>query len=225
MSWIYLDKPAGIRSIESLRIVKKHIKVKCGIWGILDEFACGLLPIATESTTKEIHKYNYEVQKEYIFTVQLGIATDTGDSTGQVIKESSIIPDYCSIVNILNKFIGNISQKPPIFSNILVNGVRSHQLARQGKQFQLPSRLVNIYDLKIINYNYDQVTFSTWVGSGTYIRSLAQDISESLNTVGHLIYLRRNSIKIQDKIIIPTIDLFFFQKQLNKKDNLLKILN
>ena len=217
MTWIYLNKPSGIRSIRTLNIIKKKLQVKCGVWGILDEFAQGLLPIATEDTTKLIDKNNDKVIKTYTFTVQWGTMSDTGDYTGSIIANSTHIPSLDDILSILQDFIGDINQIPPIYSNIKINGVRAHQLARQGESFEMKSRLVKIFDLKVCYHNENKTTFKVEVGHGTYIRSLAQDIAIKLGTVGHLIYLRRESVQIEGLTIIPTIDLdYFIEKSENK---------
>ena len=212
MSWIYLDKPEGIRSVQCLSLVKKKIKVKCGIWGILDEFACGLLPIATEQDTKNIDKYKDTCQKQYIFTVRWGSETNTGDLTGEIINTCNIMPTEAMILSIIPKFIGSIEQIPPAFSNIRINGIRAHQLARQGQQVIMPPRKVQIFDLQLMEVQADGATFSVWVGNGTYIRTLAMDMAKSLGTGGHLIYLRREAVKVDDIIIKPTITLEEFLK-------------
>jgi tRNA pseudouridine55 synthase len=212
MSWIYLDKPQGIRSIQCLSLVKKKIQVKCGIWGILDEFACGLLPIATEQDTKNIDKYKDICQKQYIFTVQWGVETDTGDLTGSPVAHHNHRPLEGDITAIIPQFIGSIQQIPPVYSNIRINGVRAHQLARQGATVNMPPRTVEIFDLKLLSAHQDTATFSVWVGHGTYIRTLAMDMAQSLGTVGHLIYLRREAVKIDHLLIEPTITLDDFLK-------------
>ena len=207
MAWIYLDKPEGLRSVQCLNLIKKKIKVKCGIWGILDEFACGLLPIATQKDTKNIDKNNGVCKKQYIFTVQWGTCTDTGDHTGTITEQSSVVPSLESIENILSHFIGSIEQIPPIFSNIKINGVRAHQLARQGATIELKPRTVEIFSLEIMDHSPTNTTFKVWVGSGTYIRSLAMDMAYKLGTQGHLIYLRREAVDDGEKIIYPSITL------------------
>jgi tRNA pseudouridine55 synthase len=213
MAWIYLNKPSGIRSITALNLIKKKLNVKCGVWGILDEFAQGLLPIATESTTKLIDQYKDEVIKKYTFTVQWGAMTDTGDYKGKIIGTNPNTPTIEQIKSIIPNFIGEITQIPPIYSNIKINGVRAHELARQGENVAMPSRSVKIIDLILIHHNYNETTFAVEVGHGTYIRSLAQDIAIQLNTLGHLIYLRREWVRVKDEIFMPTIDLDYFITQ------------
>ena len=205
--WIYLDKPEGIRSVPCLNIIKKAINVKCGIWGILDEFASGLLPIATESDTKNIDKYNDQCKKQYIFTVQWGQATDTGDLTGQIIETSDHRPNQEDILKIIPQFIGSITQIPPVFSNIKINGTRAHQLARQGVVINMPPRIVQIYSLELLESDGHRAKFSVWVGHGTYIRSLAMDIGKTLGTCGHLIQLRREAIEVNGSLIYPNVSM------------------
>jgi tRNA pseudouridine55 synthase len=171
-----------------------------------------LLPIATEQDTKTIDKYKDTCQKQYIFTVQWGASTNTGDLTGTVIHTCDIRPTEPMILSIIPQFIGSIQQIPPMFSNIRINGVRAHQLARQGESVEMPPRTVEIFDLQLLSWSQEDATFSVWVGHGTYIRTLAMDMAQSLGTLGHLIYLRREAVKVNDIIIKATITLEEFLK-------------
>ena len=217
MAWIYLNKPPGIRSVKALNIVKKKLNLKkAGIAGILDEFAGGLLPIATNETTKSIDIYKDTILKQYIFTIQWGIKTNTGDYTGNIIEQNNPIITEKAINDIIPDCIGFINQTPPIFSNIKINGVRAHQLARQGIVVNMASKTVFIKSLELINHYNNHSTFKVTVGNGTYIRSLGEDLAKKLNTFGHLIYLYRSKIIINEQEIIPTIDLNYFI-ELNQK--------
>lgn len=221
MAWIFLHKPSGIRSVQCLTLIKKALKLKkAGIAGILDEFACGLLPIATDETTKLIDIHKDIILKEYIFTIKWGSKTDTGDYTGSIIEENINKPLEQDILNIIPSFIGKIQQIPPLYSNIRVNGIRAHQLARQGKDIVMEPREVFIQNLILIVNDDENATFKVTVGHGTYIRSLANAISTSLNTVGHLSYLYRSKIIIKNNEWIPTIDLQYFNNKLLNSRNI-----
>lgn len=194
--WIFIDKPKGLTSYGVVNVIKKLLprKYKIGHGGTLDPLAEGVLPIALGEATKTV-QFVMNKAKTYSFTITFGQATSTGDSEGEVMATSSYMPSEQEIIDILPSFIGQIKQIPPQYSAIKINGQRAYKLAREGKNVQMPSREVTIYDLKLINYSYanKQVAFLAKVGKGTYIRSLGIDIAEKLKAAGYISYLRREA--------------------------------
>ena len=193
--WIILDKQVGISSRAAVTNISRMLKIKkVGHGGTLDPLASGVLPIAVGEATKVI-SFVQDKKKRYSFTIKWGETTETDDLEGSVLEKSEIRPDIKQIKAIIPSFIGQILQKPPIYSAIKVNGQRSYKLARKKIEVNHEYRKVNIYDLflkKIINL--DTAQFEVKCGKGTYVRSLAKDIAEKLNTKGHIIQLRRLSV-------------------------------
>ena len=190
--WIFIDKPIGLTSNSLLQKVRLNLgRVKAGFVGTLDPLASGCLPIAVGHATKVINLAE-KVDKEYIFTICWGKQTDTGDLEGKVIKEKKEFPLNYNIKKILPNFVGTIQQTPPRCSSIKINGLRAYTLARKKIGFELKKREVKIFSLKLLKQlSLDKAEFYVKCSSGTYIRSLAESISEALGTVGVLIQLRR----------------------------------
>lgn len=198
---LFIDKPEGITSSTVDKICKRILKAsgieinKIGHIGTLDPFASGLLPIALNGATKLIQYFGWNNIKTYLFTVQFGIKTNTGDITGNIIETSNIIPDIDSINSVLPKFIGEIEHTPHAFSAVKINGKKAYELARNGIIPNIKAKKITIYYLKLVNQinNYKFVCEAS-VSSGTYIRSLVEDISNALGTMGCTVALRRTSI-------------------------------
>ena len=167
---------------------------KAGLEGILDPFANGLLIAATNNATRFL-KYFLELNKVYKASLKLGTETDTLDLSGKVIK--NIRPPLLKkreVEKVLEKFKGRITQKPPVYSNIKINGIPARKLIRKKANIELNSREVMIYDISLIDLSDGLIKFRTSVKSGTYIRSLGKDIAYALGTIGHLESLERVSI-------------------------------
>ena len=185
---------------------------KIGHIGTLDPFASGLLPIALNGATKLIQYFKWANTKTYLFTIQFGIKTNTGDITGQIIEKSNIIPDIEDVKKILNKFIGKIEQKPHAFSAIKISGKKAYEFARKGIIPNIKSKKVIISTLKLVKQiSHDKYMFEAAVSSGTYIRSLSEDIAQSLGTVGCTTTLRRT--------IVGRFNMGFSLDYLSKKCN------
>ena len=193
--WIILDKQIGMSSRTAVTKISKILKIKkVGHGGTLDPLASGVLPIAVGEATKVI-SFIQDKKKSYSFTIKWGETTETDDLEGAVLERSDVRPNIKQINSVIPSFIGQILQKPPIYSAIKVNGQRSYKLARKNIEVNHKFRKVEIYDLilkKIINL--DKAEFEVKCGKGTYVRSLAKDIAEKLNTKGHVIQLRRLSV-------------------------------
>ena len=193
--WIILDKQIGISSRTAVTKISKILKIKkVGHGGTLDPLASGVLPIAVGEATKVI-SFIQDKKKSYSFTIKWGETTETDDLEGAVLERSDVRPNIKQINSVIPSFIGQILQKPPIYSAIKVNGQRSYKLARKNIEVNHEFRKVEIYDLilkKIINL--DKAEFEVKCGKGTYVRSLAKDLAEKLHTKGHVIQLRRLSV-------------------------------
>ena len=193
--WIILDKQIGISSRTAVTKISRILKIKkVGHGGTLDPLASGVLPIALGEATKVI-SFIQDKQKYYSFTIKWGETTETDDLEGAVLERSEVRPNIKQINSIIPSFIGEILQKPPIYSAIKVNGQRSYKLARKNIEVKHEYRKIEIYDLilkKIVNR--DKAEFEVKCGKGTYVRSLAKDLAEKLHTKGHVIQLRRLSV-------------------------------
>ena len=189
---LLLNKPTGITSNAALSRVKRVLRTKsAGFAGTLDPMATGVLPIALGEATKCL-PYIEDVDKSYEFTVRWGIATDTLDTEGKMIAENPVRPTENNIKNILPQFTGQISQIPPAFSAIKINGQRAYDLARAGEAPEMKARIVTIHALELVEIaSADHATFRVTCSKGTYIRSLAQDMAYALGALGHLTGLTR----------------------------------
>jgi len=198
--WINIYKPRGISSAKAVSLVKRIFKgSKVGHTGTLDVEAEGVLPIAIGAATKLVDIL-INAKKQYAFTIKFGAKTDTADNTGKVIEATEHIPSQGECHEVCAKFLGIIEQIPPAYSALKINGQRAYKLARQDRQVQLNKRNINIYDLKCTNYDQKQGTASyiCKCSKGTYIRTLAEDISLSLQSLGFVIELRRLRVGMFD---------------------------
>lgn len=208
--WIILDKPQNISSNQILRKIQYllHAK-KAGHIGTLDPFATGVLPLAFGEATKLI-PYLEKKDKTYEFTLKFGAETSTDDTEGNIVSTSDKIPSKEEILQILPQFIGQISQTPPKYSAIHINGERAYELARKGAEFTLPSRTVLIKELILLEYKKEdkEAKFSVTCSSGTYVRTLGHDIAKALGSCGHLTALRRTKngfFSLTDTILLDNL--------------------
>lgn len=197
---ILVDKPAGISSFGVVAKVRGFLKakfghkVKVGHTGTLDPFATGLLIILSGKMTKKSNEF-LKLDKEYEATLKLGFVSNTGDVEGELTKvRDDLVPTRDEIEGALKSFVGVISQTPPKYSAIKINGVRAYKLARKNQDFEIPSREVTIYGIEILGYKYPELSLSCKVSSGTYIRTLAEDIGKELGTGAYLTVLRRTQV-------------------------------
>ena len=196
---IFVDKPAGMTSFGAVARVRRILsqregrKVKVGHTGTLDPFATGLLILLAGKATKRAPELTKK-DKVYEATIRLGEISTTGDPEGEITKTGKAIPDREKVETTLKQFVGEIQQTPPAFSAIKVNGQRAYKLARAGKEVDIPSRTVTIYSLDIIDYSTPELTIRTQVSSGTYIRTLSEDIGKALGCGAYCSKLRRTQI-------------------------------
>ena len=167
---------------------------KIGHSGTLDPLAAGVLPVYLGQATRLI-EYGDNGIKTYHAEFALGFATDTEDSTGEVVA-SAAVPDLSAedISAVLASFCGDIEQTPSRYSAINVNGVKAYKLARQNADFTLPGRRVTIYEIRLLSYQNGRGVIAVTCSKGTYIRSLARDIAYRLGSVAHLVDLERYRI-------------------------------
>ncbi|MBZ2173830.1 tRNA pseudouridine(55) synthase TruB [Schnuerera sp. xch1] len=213
---INLFKPKGITSHEAVKKMRKTLGIKkIGHTGTLDPNATGVLPLCIGKGTR-ISEYLLDVEKEYVGELTLGIATDTQDAYGRILKYSSKKVDEESIRLAFESFKGEIEQIPPMYSALKHKGKKLYELARKGQTIERPPRKVNIYDLKIDKIlNNKKIIFHVKCSKGTYIRTLCDDIGQFLGTYGYLSYLMR--IGVGDFIINDSVSIDYI-KRLDKKE-------
>ena len=193
--WLILDKPLGLTSTQALGKTRRLLGgKKAGHGGTLDPLATGILPLAFGEATKLI-PYVMDGDKEYEFTVRWGECRATDDAEGVVTATSDVRPTEAQIRAALPAFVGVISQKPPAFSAIKVQGERAYDLARAGEVVDLAARDVTIYSLELLEMpDADSASFRASCGKGMYVRSLARDLAERLGTRGYVSALRRTKV-------------------------------
>ena len=192
--WINLDKPLHLTSTQAMAKVRRIFDAqKAGHAGTLDPLATGILPIALGEATKTI-PFIQDRHKVYEFTVTWGEQRTTDDMEGDIIEASDVRPTPDDITDILPEFTGHIQQVPPQFSAIKVDGQRAYDLARDGQEVDLKSREVFIEDLQLLEARPDEADFVMTCGKGTYVRSLARDMSLKLGTFGYVSALRRTEV-------------------------------
>ncbi len=212
---LLIDKPAGMSSFGVVAQVRRKLsdkagmievkgkdgvvrqkrkKVKVGHTGTLDPFATGLLILLVSKGTKRAGEF-LKLDKEYIATVRLGANSTTGDLEGeiteQVVREK---PNKEAVEKCVENFVGENWQTVSAFSAVKINGQRAYKLARAGKEVEMPRRKVQIYELEILDYAWPELTIRCKVSSGTYIRTLGEDIGKALGVGGYLTALRRTEV-------------------------------
>ncbi len=192
--WVAFNKPRGLTSTQSIGKVRRLMGAgKAGHAGTLDPMATGILPIALGEGTKTV-SYMVDADKAYDFTVTWGENTDSWDAEGEVTATSDVRPILSDITAALPEFVGDISQIPPRYSAIKVDGKRAYDLMRSGEDVTLKARTVRVDSLSVLEHNNDSVTLRVECGKGTYVRSIARDLAARLGTCGHVTYLHRTRV-------------------------------
>ena len=187
---ILIDKPQGMTSFGVVARLRRVLsnqagkKVKVGHTGTLDPFATGLMIIVTGKKCREAETFT-KLDKWYEAEIILGKNSSTGDPEGEITDVSNYEPSLEEVQRVISQFVGKIEQ---------INGERAYKLAREGKQVEIPKRLIEIYSLELLAYEYPKLKIRTHVSSGTYIRTLAVDIGEKLGTGAYCENLRRTKI-------------------------------
>ncbi|NLY08980.1 MAG: tRNA pseudouridine(55) synthase TruB [Tissierellia bacterium] len=191
---LVIDKPSGFTSHDIVSIARRALKTKkIGHTGTLDPDATGILVLCVGKATKLV-PYGTAAGKTYETTLKLGTRTDTYDKSGEVIDQSNKLVSSEDVINVINTFIGEQKQIPPMYSAIKIDGKKLYDLARRGITVEREARniaIYNIYDIKIF---FPHVSFVVECSSGTYIRSLIDDIGQKLGTWAHMVQLRRTSV-------------------------------
>jgi tRNA pseudouridine55 synthase len=194
---LLIDKEEGITSYDVIRKLKKVLErgQKIGHAGTLDPFATGLLVILLGRATKLMDTF-HTLDKEYEVTAKLGYATDTQDVTGKVINENSTVKPTKEDIDLAIKdsLLGNIVQIPPMYSAKKVDGKRSYDLAREGKSVVLAGKEVTIREFSVLSYVYPNITCRVLCSTGTYVRTLINDLGIKVGTFATATELRRISI-------------------------------
>lgn len=193
--WLILDKSYDLGSTEAVSKLRWLFDAqKAGHAGTLDPLATGILPIAFGEATKTV-AYVQDGRKTYRFTTRWGEATQTDDREGEVTERSDVRPSREDIEAILPDFTGTISQVPPAYSAVKIDGQRAYDLAREGEVVDVPAREVTIDSLSLIDMpSTDEAIFEAVTSKGTYVRALARDMARALGTVAHISSLRRTAV-------------------------------
>lgn len=200
--WTSSDVVVKVRQILRNHFNTKNVKV--GHLGTLDPAGSGVLPIVFGNATK-LFDYFQNGDKIYRTTFTFGSTTDTLDSFGKIIDNSTIIPNIGEITGVIKDFIGDIEQLPPKYSRISVDGIRACDASRKGRDIDLPTRNVKIFAIDILDYSNNVLSLDVHCSGGTYIRSLCRDLAERLNTVAYMssiIRLENKGFKIENSVTI-----------------------
>ena len=202
-------KPTGITSFDVVRIIRKISNVKkVGHAGTLDPEASGVLPVCIGRATKAID-YIMGDFKIYEAELKLGVITDTYDREGKILRENEVNVSDDEITEVINSFIGEIKQIPPMYSALKVNGKKLYELARAGIEIEREARTITIYGIDIMDIKSPYVKFRVKCSKGTYIRSLCYDIGEILKCGGMMWNLQRiatGPFHIEDAINIEDLN-------------------
>ena len=196
---LIIDKPKGITSYDVIRNLKKDFPkgTKIGHAGILDPFATGLLIVMVgREATKLMDKF-HTLKKRYVVEAQLGFCTDTQDITGKILRLSQVgnIPTLQSIQNVIDEnFCGSILQTPPNYSAKKIGGRKAYELAREGQHIELKPKQIEIYECKVREYEYPKLILEILCSTGTYVRTVVNDIGEKLGVYATSVELRRTNI-------------------------------
>lgn len=198
---LYIDKPLHWSSFDAVKRVRGALlrrlglkKMKVGHAGTLDPLATGVMIVCTGKATKRIDELQAHV-KEYIATIALGATTPSFDletSIDATFPTAHITREL--VEDVLTRFTGRIEQVPPAFSACKIDGKRAYKIARKGKEVNLKAKVLVIDEIELLEYSQQSITIRVVCSKGTYIRALARDIGEALNSGGHLTALRRTRV-------------------------------
>lgn len=198
---VLLDKPQGLTSFTAASIMKRAYGTKrVGHTGTLDPLATGVLPVLVGRATR-LCSYILESDKRYLASVKLGITTDTLDITGKVLTETTPKVTKEQLIEALKKFKGTISQVPPMYSAIRVDGKHLYDIAREGGEVERAAREVTIHKIELLSFSGEEFTIDVTCSKGTYIRTLADDIGKAVGCGAAMTALRRietAGFKIED---------------------------
>lgn len=204
---LLLDKPIGITSNAALQRVKRLFNAnKAGHTGSLDPLATGMLPLCLGEATK-ISSFLLSADKEYQAGLKLGVNTDSADADGNVVQTRPV-EEYSEsrVREVLESFLGQSTQIPPMHSAIKQNGQPLYKLAHQGIEVERKPRDITIHSLKLLRFEDDELDIAVRSSKGTYIRTLSEDIGEALGCGAHITALRRTSVGTLDEHPMHTLE-------------------
>lgn len=206
---VVVNKPAGLTSRDVVNKLNHIFNTKkIGHTGTLDPLATGVLVCLVGSYTKLVDEIT-SLNKEYVAEIKLGIKTDTGDVTGNILESSDVKVMDSKVKEVFESFPKKYMQSVPAYSAVKINGKKLYEYARSGQRIDLPKREVNIFELELLNINDDIIKFRALVSKGTYIRSLIEDICESIGTIGtmnSLIRTKQGSFSLSDSYNLESIE-------------------
>lgn len=195
-------------------------KIRVGHTGTLDPLATGLMVLVVGNYTKRAQEFS-KLDKTYEVTMKLGETSTTGDAEGNITPFPGYAPgnevEEGLIAEVLEGFVGVSEQVPPAYSAIKVGGKRAYKLAREGKKVEMKPRIIKIYAIADVFIKYPEVKFTTKVSSGTYIRSLVEDIGKKLGTGAYMTALRRTEVgdfSIEEAVSLSSLNIRETHKQL-----------
>ena len=205
---LFINKPQGLTSRDVVNQISKiKKKKKVGHTGTLDPLATGVLIICLGKYTKLVEELTSS-EKEYIATMKLGIKTDTGDITGNILEKKEVTVSQNEIEKSFQAFPKEYIQTVPIYSAVKVNGKKLYEYAREKKSVELPKRKVWIKNLEILHIKKDKIIFKTIVSKGTYIRSLLEDLAKSFNelaTMESLVRTKQGKVSLENCLELKDI--------------------
>jgi len=209
---LYLDKPLHWSSFDAVKRVRgimarrlKIKKMKVGHAGTLDPLATGVMIVCTGRATKRIDELQAHT-KEYVATIALGATTPSFDLETEI--DATYPTEHITremVENVLTKFTGRIEQVPPAFSACKIDGKRAYKMARKGKEVELKAKILVIDEIELLEYSQQSIVVRVVCSKGTYIRALARDIGQALNSGGHLTALRRTrvgDVRVEDCLTV-----------------------
>lgn len=208
--FLLIDKDQGWTSHDVVAKVRNTVGGKVGHAGTLDPMATGLLVLAVGGATRLL-RFVQGAEKEYVATALFGVATDSLDADGSILSRDPLPVTKDDVEAVMERFRGDIFQMPPMVSARKVEGKRLYELAREGKVVERESRPVTIHSLELVEIapsDYPEVTFRTVCSTGTYIRTLADDIARALGGRAHLTALRRvrnGSMRVEDAVTVDEV--------------------
>ncbi|MDH5373767.1 MAG: tRNA pseudouridine(55) synthase TruB [Acidimicrobiia bacterium] len=195
--FLLVDKPGGWTSHDVVAKARQLLaQKKVGHSGTLDPMATGLVVLGLGRATRTL-RYTQEAGKRYVATAQFGVATDTLDADGAILSRSPMSFEEGDLAAIIPRFVGSIMQVPPMVSALKIGGRKLYELAREGKEVERQPRPVQVYEIELLDFapgSYPEATFRVDCGSGTYIRTLADDFGRALGGHAHLTALRRTRV-------------------------------
>ena len=188
---LVIDKPVGLTSHEVVQVVRRGTNIRrAGHTGTLDPRASGVLVILVGPAVR-LSEYISASDKRYQAVIRMGAATDTYDADGRITNTSPVEVTEEEFESTLKTFIGEIEQVPPPYSAVKVAGRKAYEMAREGEEVDLEPRMINVYNLELLEWAPPEVVIDIYCSSGTYVRSLAHDLGEKLGCGAHLVGLRR----------------------------------